>query len=99
MVTADECPGFGDLKVTTRVNGELRQNDTTAHLLFSFAALIAYISSWTQLTPGDVIATGTPIGAGARFKPPRWLVPGDVVEVEVSGVGTLSNTVRDEPVA
>jgi 2-keto-4-pentenoate hydratase/2-oxohepta-3-ene-1,7-dioic acid hydratase in catechol pathway len=99
MVTADECPGFADVKVTTRVNGEVRQNDTTAHLLFSFAALVAYISTWTQLTPGDVIATGTPIGAGARFKPPRWLVPGDVVEVEVSGVGTLSNTVRDEAVA
>lgn len=99
LVTADECPGFGDLRVTTRVNGEVRQNDTTAHLIFSFAALIAYISTWTALTPGDVIATGTPIGAGARFKPPRWLVPGDVVEVEVSGIGTLSNTVSDEAVA
>ena len=82
----------------TRVNGEVRQDDTTAHLVFSFAALIAYISTWTELKPGDVIATGTPIGAGARFKPPRWLVPGDVVEVEVSGVGTLSNTIADEAV-
>jgi 2-keto-4-pentenoate hydratase/2-oxohepta-3-ene-1,7-dioic acid hydratase in catechol pathway len=99
LVTADECPGFAELQVTTRVNGEVRQNDTTAHLLFSFAALIAYISTWTELTPGDVIATGTPIGAGARFKPPRWLAPGDVVEVEVSGVGTLTNAVRDEAVA
>ena len=80
----------------TRDNGELRQNDTTAHLIFSFAQLIAYISSWTALAPGDVIATGTPIGAGARFKPPRWLVPGDKVEVEVSGVGVLSNPIRDE---
>jgi 5-carboxymethyl-2-hydroxymuconate isomerase len=99
LVTADECPDFAGLRVTTRVNGEVRQDDTTAHLLFSFAALIAYISTWTALTPGDVIATGTPIGAGARFKPPRWLAPGDVVEVEVSGVGTLTNTVRDEAVA
>ncbi len=96
LVTADECPAFDDLRVTTRVNGEVRQNDTTAHLIFSFAQLIAYISSWTALAPGDVIATGTPIGAGARFKPPRWLVPGDTVEVEVSGVGLLSNPIRDE---
>lgn len=97
LVTSDEFNGFGDVRVTTRVNGEVRQNDTTAHLVFSFAALIAYISSWTELKPGDVIATGTPIGAGVRFKPPRYLVPGDLVEVEVSGVGTLSNPVIDEP--
>ena len=97
LVTSDEFPGFGDVRVTTRVNGEVRQNDTTAHLVFSFNALLAYISTWTELKPGDVIATGTPIGAGVRFKPPRYLVPGDVVEVEVSGVGTLSNPVIDEP--
>ena len=99
LVTADEFAGFEDLRVTTRVNNEVRQNDTTAHLLFSFAALIAYISSWTELKTGDVIATGTPLGAGARFKPPRYLVPGDVVEVEVSGVGVLANPVIDEPKA
>ncbi|HXQ51684.1 MAG TPA: fumarylacetoacetate hydrolase family protein [Stellaceae bacterium] len=98
LVTTDESPAFDALRVMTRVNGEVRQDDTTAHLVFSFAALIAYISTWTELKPGDVIATGTPIGAGARFKPPRWLVPGDVVEVEVSGVGTLSNTIADEAV-
>ncbi len=97
LVTADELPGYDALRVTTRVNGETRQDDTTAHLVFSFAALIAYISTWTELVPGDVIATGTPIGAGVRFKPPRFLVPGDVVEVEVSGVGTLSNPIIDEP--
>jgi 2-keto-4-pentenoate hydratase/2-oxohepta-3-ene-1,7-dioic acid hydratase in catechol pathway len=96
LVTTDECRAFNDLKVETRVNGEVRQSDTTAHLVFSFAALIAYISTWTELKPGDVIATGTPVGAGARFKPPRWLKPGDVVEVEVSGVGTLLNMVVDE---
>jgi len=96
LVTADEFAGFDDIRVTTRVNGEVRQNDTTAHLLFSFAALIAYLSIWTELKPGDVIATGTPIGAGVRFKPPRFLVPGDTVEIEVSGVGTLSNPIRDE---
>jgi len=96
LVTADEFGSFADVRVTTRVNGEVRQNDTTAHLVFSFAALIAYISMWTELVPGDVIATGTPIGAGVRFKPPRYLVPGDLVEVEVSGVGTLANPVIDE---
>jgi 2-keto-4-pentenoate hydratase/2-oxohepta-3-ene-1,7-dioic acid hydratase in catechol pathway len=99
LVTADEFSGFDDLRVTTRVNGEVRQNDTTARLIFSFKQLIAYISTWTELVPGDVIATGTPTGAGVRFKPPRFLVPGDIVEVEVAGVGVLRNTVADEKVA
>lgn len=96
MVTSDEFPGFGDVTVTTRVNGEQRQHDTTANLMFPFRTLIRYISTWTALKPGDVIVTGTPIGAGIRFTPPKFLKPGDVVEVEVSGVGTLSNTVADE---
>ncbi|MGH8674317.1 MAG: fumarylacetoacetate hydrolase family protein, partial [Burkholderiales bacterium] len=68
----------------------------TANLLFPFRALIRYISTWTRLQPGDVISTGTPIGAGVRFDPPRFLRPGDTVEVEVPGIGTLSNTVADE---
>jgi 2-keto-4-pentenoate hydratase/2-oxohepta-3-ene-1,7-dioic acid hydratase in catechol pathway len=97
MVTADEIADFRALRVTTRVNGETRQDDTTARLVFGFAELLAYISTWTALQPGDVIATGTPIGAGARFKPPRWLVPGDRLEIEVSGVGTLANPIADEP--
>lgn len=96
MVTADEFDGYDNLRVTTRVNGEVRQDDTTANLMFSFRFLIHYISTWTTLRPGDVIATGTPVGAGARFDPPRFLKPGDVVEVAVSGVGTLSNVVADE---
>ena len=97
LVTADEfSSGYADLRVTTRVNGEVRQDDTTAHLIFDFAYLISYLSMWTGLKPGDVISTGTPIGAGARFDPPKWLVPGDVVEVEVSGIGTLSNPIADE---
>jgi 5-carboxymethyl-2-hydroxymuconate isomerase len=78
------------------VNGEVRQDDTTANLIFPFRHLIAYISIWTTLQPGDVIATGTPVGAGVRFDPPRFLKPGDMVEVEVSGIGRLSNTVADE---
>jgi len=96
MVTADEFKDYDKLRVTTRVNGELRQNDTTANLMFPFRYLLSYISIWTTLKAGDVISTGTPIGAGVRFNPPRFLKPGDTVEVEVSGVGTLSNTVTDE---
>ncbi|MEM1164592.1 MAG: fumarylacetoacetate hydrolase family protein, partial [Pseudomonadota bacterium] len=87
-----------DMTVTTRVNGEQRQHDTTANMAFPFARIIEYISTFATLLPGDIIATGTPTGAGARFDPPKWLVPGDVVEVEVQGVGTLSNTVEDEVV-
>ncbi len=96
MVTTDEFDDFSKLTVTTRVNGEIRQHDSTDNLMFSFAFLIHYISKWTHLKPGDMIVTGTPIGAGVRFDPPKFLQPGDVVEVEVSGVGILSNTVQDE---
>ena len=96
MVTADEFKDFSDLKVTTRVNGEIRQNDTTANLLFPFRYLLRYISTWTTLKPGDVISTGTPVGSGARFDPPRYLKPGDTVEVDVSGIGTLQNPIADE---
>lgn len=96
LVTADEFRSFDDIRITTRVNGEERQNDTTANLMFPFRRLINYISTWTTLKPGDVIATGTPVGAGVRFDPPRFLKAGDTVEVEVSGIGTLSNAVADE---
>jgi 5-carboxymethyl-2-hydroxymuconate isomerase len=98
IVTADELPvGLHPLRVQTRVNGETRQDDTTENLMFDFAFLISYVSTFTTLEPGDVIATGTPTGAGIRFDPPRFLQPGDVVEVEVSGVGTLRNVVEQEP--
>ena len=97
IATADEyAEGYGHLRVQTRVNGEARQNDTTDHLMFDFAYLVSYLSTFTAIEPGDVIATGTPIGAGIRFDPPRFLVPGDVVEVEVSGVGVLRNVVAAE---
>jgi len=96
LVTADEFTRFDDLRVTTRVNGEVRQDDTTANLIFPFDYLISYISTFSELQPGDVIFTGTPVGAGARFDPPRYLRAGDVVEVEVGGVGVLRNTVADE---
>ena len=85
-----------DIRIETRVNGELRQSDSTANMAFPFARIIEYLSTFGTLMPGDLIATGTPTGAGARFEPPRWLRPGDVVEVSVRGVGTLSNPVRRE---
>jgi 5-carboxymethyl-2-hydroxymuconate isomerase len=97
IVTADAMPP-GPMRLTTRVNGEERQNDTTDRLLFPFDFLVSYLSIFTTLEPGDMILTGTPNGAGARFDPPRWLVAGDVVEVEVEGIGVLSNPVADEVV-
>lgn len=99
MVSADEFSAeqLENMRVTTRVNGEVRQDDTTASMMFPFKYIISYFSKFYHLRPGDVIATGTPNGAGARFDPPRYLVPGDVIEVEVEGVGTLVNGVIDEP--
>lgn len=85
-----------DIRLQTRVNGETRQDDRTGRMLFPVARQIAYISTFTTLVPGDIIITGTPTGAGARFDPPRFLVPGDVVEVEAEGIGILRNGVVDE---
>jgi len=87
---------IADIRLTTRVNGELRQDDRTSRLIFPFRYLISYISTFATLVPGDIIVTGTPTGAGARFDPPRYLKPGDVVEVEAEGVGLLRNGVIDE---
>jgi 2-keto-4-pentenoate hydratase/2-oxohepta-3-ene-1,7-dioic acid hydratase in catechol pathway len=93
MVTADTLDLAHPLRLTTRVNGEVRQDDTTDHMIFGFADLIAYITIFTTLKPGDLLLTGTPTGAGARFDPPKWLVPGDVVEVACSPIGLLRNPV------
>ena len=87
---------IADIKLETRVNGEVRQSDRTSRMIFSFRKIINYISTFTTLTSGDVIITGTPTGAGARFDPPIWLKPGDVVEVEADGIGVLQNTIADE---
>ena len=87
---------IADIRLTTKVNGELRQDDRTSRLIFPFRYLINYISTFTTLMPGDVIVTGTPTGAGARFDPPRYLKPGDVVEVEAENIGVLRNAVVDE---
>lgn len=88
---------IADVRLTTRVNGELRQDDRTSRLIFPFRYLISYISTFATLVPGDIIVTGTPTGAGARFDPPRYLKPGDVIEVEAEGIGCLRNGVVDEP--
>ena len=98
MVTPDELDPMGQLQVITRVNGEERQNDFTDNLMFPFRFLISYLSTFYRLKPGDIIATGTPNGAGARFDPPKYLREGDVVEVEVPGIGILNNSIRDEVV-
>lgn len=94
--TSLEARSAESLRIETRVNGELRQADTTPSMLFSFRRIIEYVSTFCTLLPGDLIATGTPTGAGARFDPPKWLKPGDIVEVTVEGVGTLRNPVIRE---
>lgn len=90
---------FGDYRahdLTTRVNGEVLQHTPISLMLFDAETLISYISGFTELRPGDIIATGTCGGVGEKRVPPRWLVPGDVVEVEVSGIPVLRNPVVAE---
>jgi 2-keto-4-pentenoate hydratase/2-oxohepta-3-ene-1,7-dioic acid hydratase in catechol pathway len=84
------------LQLTVRINGEVTQDDTTASMIFSFSDLIAYVSTFMTLKPGDVIATGTPIKLGPKSETPRWLKAGDVIEITVPEVGTLRNQVVDE---
>ena len=96
LVPFKDATQLDEARIITRVNGEVRQNDTLNRMVFSVRDIIAYVSTFMTLEPGDVIITGTPTGAGARFDPPRYLVPGDKVEVEVSGLGTLHNWVEDE---
>ena len=85
-----------DIELKCEVNGELRQQDRTSRMLFPIARQIAYISTFTTLVPGDIIVTGTPTGAGARFDPPKFLKPGDEIRVSAEGIGTLINGVADE---
>ena len=96
MMTADKVKDYTNLPIQTRVNGEVRQDDNTSRLMFPFDYIISYVSTFMTLKPGDMISTGTPNGAGARFDPPIYLVPGDVVEVEAAGIGVLKNGVEDE---
>ena len=85
-----------DVALCSRVNGETRQEDRTGRMIFPVARQIAYISTFTTLVPGDIIVSGTPTGAGARFDPPIYLKPGDEVEIEAEGIGILKNGVVDE---
>jgi 2-keto-4-pentenoate hydratase/2-oxohepta-3-ene-1,7-dioic acid hydratase in catechol pathway len=96
IVTADEHDPSAEQTILTRVNGELRQQETTARMMFPFDMLLNYLSTFATLQPGDLVLTGTPTGTGWNMKPPRYLVPGDVVEVESPGIGTLRNTVAQE---
>ena len=96
MVTSDELDLARPLHLTVRLNGEITQEDTTDHMIKSFADLISYTSTFMTLKPGDIIVTGTPVKRGPRSNPPRWLKPGDAVEVEVPGIGVLRNTVMAE---
>lgn len=94
VVTADELDA-GDLHLETRVNGEVMQSGSTADMIFSIAELLSYASRTITLRPGDLIATGTPPGVGFVREPPRFLVPGDVVEVEVEGIGVVRTPIVD----
>lgn len=96
LVPFTDAAQLDEARIITRVNGEVRQDDTLDRMMFPIRREIEYISTFMTLEPGDIIVTGTPTGAGARFDPPRYLCPGDVVEVEVNGIGTLRNTVADE---
>lgn len=86
-----------DVALETRVNGAVRQSDRTGRMIYDFRYIINYVSTFTTLCAGDILICGTPIGAGARFDPPLWLEPGDVIEVEAEGIGILRNGVEDEP--
>ena len=97
MVTADEIPDPHVLDIKTRLNGEVLQSANTDQLIFRVPELIAYISSFTTLSPGDIIATGTPSGVGFARKPPLFMKPGDVVEVEIERIGVLKNRLEAEP--
>jgi 2-keto-4-pentenoate hydratase/2-oxohepta-3-ene-1,7-dioic acid hydratase in catechol pathway len=96
LVPLTDAAQLNDVTLETRVNGEVRQKDRTARMIFDFRYIVNYVSTFTTLEPGDIIVCGTPTGAGARFDPPIWLKPGDVVEVEAEGIGILRNTIEDE---
>jgi len=96
LVTADEIDLSKPLHLTVKVNGETAQDDTTASMIKSFSELIAYVSTFMTLKPGDIIVTGTPVKLGPRLDPPRWLKPGDTVEIEVPEIGVLRNIVVAE---
>lgn len=96
IVTTDELPDAGDLRITTSINGETLQDSRTSDMIFDVPTLIEFLSASTTLAPGTVIFTGTPQGVGFARTPPRWLVPGDEVTVEIEKIGRLTNPVVEE---
>ncbi|MGH6769553.1 MAG: fumarylacetoacetate hydrolase family protein [Xanthobacteraceae bacterium] len=96
IVTADEIPDPTKLTLVTRLNGREMQRSGTDMLIHSIPAIIEFCSVFTPLSPGDIIATGTPDGIGAKQNPPVWMKAGDTLEVEISGIGTLRNRIADE---
>ena len=96
IVTRDEIPDPTRLTLTTRLNGVEMQHSATDLLIYSIPQIVAFCSDFTELAPGDVIATGTPEGVGHRRTPPLWMKPGDVLEVEITGIGVLRNRIVDE---
>jgi 5-carboxymethyl-2-hydroxymuconate isomerase len=96
MVTADEIADLGDVAIRTRVNGELRQDGNTDMMIFKLPFVIAHVSSFTWLEPGDMIATGSPGGSAVEDDPPRWLKPGDEIEIEIPPIGALRNRIEAE---
>lgn len=97
LVTADEVPDPQTLRCWTKVNGETRQDSSTADMIFSVAEIVSYMSRFMRLTPGDLIATGTPEGVGMGFKPQKWLVPGDEIALGVDGLGEQRQRVVEYP--
>jgi 2-keto-4-pentenoate hydratase/2-oxohepta-3-ene-1,7-dioic acid hydratase in catechol pathway len=96
MVTRDEIPDPRKMVLTTRVNGQIMQQAGVELMIHTIATLISYVSESMQLNPGDVLSTGTPGGVGHKRNPPVWLKPGDVLEFDISGIGTLTNMIVDE---
>ncbi|MDB5671961.1 MAG: hydrolase family protein [Alphaproteobacteria bacterium] len=96
LVTPDEAGDLSDVHVVGRLNGEVVQDQPISDLIFPIAKIIAYISAFTTLSPGDVIATGTPGGVGAKRTPPLWMKAGDRIEIDIGPIGTLINTIADE---
>ncbi|WP_458096118.1 fumarylacetoacetate hydrolase family protein [Roseomonas sp. WA12] len=97
IVTPDEIPqGPNALRITSRVNGQTMQDSNTSDMIFSVPRILTILSEVMTLEPGDIIATGTPSGVGYPRKPPVFMKPGDTIEIEIEGIGTLSNTVEDE---
>ncbi len=98
LVPFSDAAQLDQARIVTRVNGQVRQDDVLSNMMHPIRREIEYISTFMALEPGDIIVTGTPTGSGARLDPPQYLKPGDVIEVEVSGIGTLRNTVDDETI-